>query len=164
MQSIKFKKLNDNAVLPEFKSTSAAGLDLTLSEDITVTGNVSMGKTGLAVEIPEGYFGMLVQRSSLAKVGVMLANSVGIIDSDYRGELMLPLITYKWEDYQDEKDLTQTRPLQITLTKGERVGQLIIVPCSYLSGVSNVQFDIIESDELSDTARGEGGFGSTGKN
>lgn len=164
MQSIKFKKLNDNAVLPEFKSQSAAGLDLTLSEDITVTGNVAMGKTGLAIEIPEGYFGMLVQRSSLAKVGVMLANSVGIIDSDYRGEIMLPLITYKSEDYQDERGGWNTRPAEVLLSKGERVGQLIIIPCAYLSGVSPVQFDVIEHNDLSETKRGEGGFGSTGKN
>lgn len=159
--NIKFKKLSPDAVLPEYKTATAAGLDLTLVEDITVDGDVKMGKTGLAVEIPEGYFGMMVQRSSLAKSGVQLANSVGIIDSDYRGELMLPLITYKTELVMVEGEGLRIRTKPVTLKKGERVGQLLIVPCVALS-VQN-QFTVEEAETLSDTERGTGGFGSTGK-
>lgn len=147
MTTIKIQRLHPDAVIPKIQSEFAAGFDLTLTEDVEVTGKVLLAPTGIAVEIPVGYFGLLVGRSSLAvKKNVTLANNVGIIDADYRGEVKVPVINYLGET--------------IKLEKGERVAQLIIVPCHALG--AGVQYETVEAEELSDTARGTGGYGSTG--
>ena len=143
---IRVKKLSDTAVLPERGSSSAAGYDLRADiaepREIAPYG-VSMIPTGLSVEIPEGYFGGIFARSGLAaKEGLRPANCVGVVDSDYRGPVMVAL----------RNDTQEVR----TVTPGERIAQLVIIP--FLSA----EFEV--SEELQETARGEGGFGSTGKN
>lgn len=143
---IQLKKLTNTAKLPMRGSEQAAGYDVyaDISEPITIApGETVKVPTGLAVAIPDGYFGGLYARSGLAtKQGIRPANCVGIVDSDYRGELIFAL----------HNDSNRTQTIQAY----ERVGQLVIQP--FLS----VTFDEVE--ELSDTARGEGGFGSTGTN
>jgi len=136
---IKIKKLNENCILPYKATASAAGYDL-FSVKYSFEENTITYHTGIAVEIPEGYAGFLFPRSSVYKTGMHLANSVGVIDSDYRGELMLKYYVNDWETIYE---------------KGERCGQLVILP------IPQYEFQLV--DELSDTDRGDGGFGSTGK-
>ena len=141
---VKVKKLVNSAIIPTFGSVESAGGDLyNAGEDITVepSQTVFVG-TGLAVEIPIGYVGLVYARSGLAtKSGLAPANKVGVIDSDYRGEIKVALFNHSKE----------TR----TVLKGERIAQMVITP--YLK----VEYEEVE--ELSSTQRGEGGFGSTGK-
>lgn len=142
--NINFKKLSVLATVPTRGSVSAAGYDLyaasTYNIEIPRGETVKIG-TGIAVEIPEGYFGAIFARSGLAtKKGLRPANAVGVIDSDYRGELIVAL--------HNDSNMTQY------VDAGERIAQLVILP--YL----NVDFN--EVDELNSTDRGEGGFGSTG--
>ena len=130
---INIKKLDADAVLPTRGSSQAAGYDLYAksSED-----------TGLAMEIPEGYFGAIFARSGLAsKQGLRPANCVGVVDSDYRGEFMIAL----HNDTDEER----------VIAGKERIAQMVVMP--YLS----VEFEEVE--ELNETERGEGGFGSTGR-
>ena len=138
---IKIKKLHSGAVIPKYAKQGDAGLDLTAVSMVTDdTGCVVYG-TGLAVEIPEGYVGLLFTRSSNAKTNMYLTNHVGVIDSGYRGEIMLkykPIDTYGINIYE----------------VGDRVGQLLVLP------YPQVQFEEVE--ELSQTQRGAGGFGSSG--
>ncbi len=145
MVKVNFIKLNENAVKPTYGSQFAAGADLYACEGKEVTieaGETKLVHTGLALEIPEGYAGLIYARSGIAsKRGLAPANKVGVIDSDYRGEIMVALHNHSTE--------TQT------IANKERIAQLVIAP--FLS----VEFN--ETDELSDTVRGEGGFGSTGK-
>ena len=142
---VKVKKLTDSAIIPTFGSVESAGGDLYNAGDnveIKPSQTVLIG-TGLAVEIPEGYVGLVYARSGLAtKSGLAPANKVGVIDSDYRGEIKVALFNHS----------TETR----TVAKGDRIAQMVIAP--YLK----VEYE--EVDELSSTQRGEGGFGSTGKN
>ncbi len=142
---VKVKKLAENAVLPTYGSPQAAGADLYALVEGTVTiaaGETYLVPTGLSVEIPEGYVGLIYARSGLAtKKGLAPANKVGVIDSDYRGEVKVALFN-------------QSGKLQ-SISQGERIAQLVIAP--YLS------VDYEEADELSATERGAGGFGSTGK-
>lgn len=142
---IKIKKLTDTAKTPTRGSEYAAGYDLyaDVKEDVQIKPHetVKIG-TGLAMEIPDGYFGAIFARSGLAaKEGLRPANCVGVCDSDYRGEYIVAI----------HNDSEETR----TVTAGERIAQLVVMP--YLP----VTFD--EVTELADTNRGEGGFGSTGK-
>lgn len=142
---IPVKKLRENAVLPKRGSAFAAGADLyaCLENEITLApGETTLVPTGLALEIPDGYVGLVFARSSVAsKRGLAPANKVGVIDSDYRGELLVALLNHG--------NAPQTvAPL-------ERIAQLVVVP--YLAA------DYIEAEALSDTVRGSGGFGSTGK-
>lgn len=142
---IKIKKLTDTAKTPTRGSEHAAGYDLyaDVKEDVQIKPHetVKIG-TGLAMEIPDGYFGAIFARSGLAaKEGLRPANCVGVCDSDYRGEYIVAI----------HNDSEETR----TVTAGERIAQLVVMP--YLP----VTFD--EVAELTDTNRGEGGFGSTGK-
>ncbi len=142
---VEIKKLSDSARLPVRGSAFAAGYDLCAagSTDITIgpQQTVLVG-TGLAAAIPEGYYGGIFARSGLAsKEGLRPANCVGVIDADYRGEIKVAL----------HNDSGQTR----IVTPGERIAQLVI--CPFLS------VDFEEKDELGETVRGEGGFGSTGK-
>jgi dUTP pyrophosphatase len=143
--NINITKLTDSAKLPERGSAFAAGYDLfaDLSEEVRIAPHETvMIGTGLAMEIPEGYFGGVFARSGLsAKEGLRPANCVGVVDSDYRGEVKVAL----HNDCEIER----------IITPAEKIAQLVVVP--FLS----VEFS--EVSELSDTARGEGGFGSTGK-
>lgn len=139
---VKIKKLHKDAVIPKYAKNGDAGLDLTaVSYEFDEYGNI-VYHTGLAFEIPEGYVGLLFPRSSICKKDISLANSVGVIDSSFRGEVIAkfkPTITYKAETYD-------------TL---ERIAQIIIIPYP--------QIELIEVEELSKTDRGDGGFGSTNK-
>lgn len=145
LAKIKIKKLTDTAKTPTRGSEHAAGYDMyaDVKEDVQIKPHetVKIG-TGLAMEIPDGYFGAIFARSGLAaKEGLRPANCVGVCDSDYRGEYIVAI----------HNDSEETR----TITAGERIAQLVVMP--YLP----VTFD--EVVELTDTNRGEGGFGSTGK-
>lgn len=137
---IKFKKMNPNAVTPKQGTAGAAGFDLTA---VSIEKNEKMMKydTGIAVEIPPGYVGLVFPRSSVCKTGLSLANSVGVIDSDYRGSISF--VFYK------------PMPCIVPYLPGDRIGQLVIVP------IPEVEF--VEVDELSETERGAGGYGSTGR-
>ena len=145
MVKVNFIKLNEDAVKPTYGSQFAAGADLYACEGKEITieaGETKLVHTGLAMEIPEGYAGLIYARSGIAsKRGLAPANKVGVIDSDYRGEIMVALHNHS----------SQAQ----TIADKERIAQLVIAP--FLS----VEFN--ETDELSDTVRGEGGFGSTGK-
>lgn len=142
--TLRYKKLSPSALVPAYGTASAAGADLyALPEGDTViaAGETKIIHTGIAVEIPEGYMGLIFARSGLAtKCGLAPANKVGVIDADYRGELMVALYNQSGAEQ--------------TVAAGERIAQLIITP--FLA----VNFE--ECDELSDTERGVGGFGSTG--
>ena len=144
-EKVAVKKLNPNARLPVYGSEFAAGADLCACLDAPLTiapGETVFVHTGLAMEIPVGFAGLVYARSGLAsKRGLAPANKVGVVDSDYRGELMVAL--------HNHGTAAQT------IEDGERIAQLVITP--YLTA----QF--LETDALSDTARGEGGFGSTGR-
>ena len=141
---IKIKKLKKDAVIPTKGSPFAAGSDLYSAENDLVieAGKTAMIGTGLAMEIPEGYAGLVYARSGLAcKEGLAPANKVGVIDSDSRGEIKVALHNHSSE--------------RKTVKKGERIAQIVITP--FLSA------DFCEAEQLNQTVRGEGGFGSTGK-
>lgn len=141
---VKFKKLSPEAVIPSYSRPGDAGLDLTA---ITVIDNNSHSvtyDTGIAVEIPEGYVGYIFPRSSIRDYALSLSNSVGVIDSNYRGSIRLTF-----------KRGRAVGGSQVIYTLGERIGQLIIMPYPIIEPV--------ESDELSETNRGSSGFGSSGK-
>ena len=142
---INIKRLTDSAKLPDRGSAFAAGYDLfaDVTEDVTIEPHqTKMIGTGLAMEIPEGYFGGIFARSGLsAKEGLRPANCVGVVDADYRGEIKVAL-------HNDGE-------VQRVVTPAEKIAQLVVVP--FLP----VSFN--EVKELSDTVRGAGGFGSTGK-
>lgn len=159
MMKVKIKKLSENAVVPKYAHDTDAGLDLVATSKKVEDGCIVYG-TGLAFEIPEGFVGLIFPRSSLAKKHLTLTNSVGVIDSGYRGE-----VTFKFRpsmdirDYDGEKVTWNTSMGVInTFTDynvGDRIGQLIILP------YPKIEFE--EADELSKSERGEGGYGSTGK-
>ena len=142
-QTVRVKKLRENAVLPSYGSDYAAGADLYACNAVTVEpGATEFVQTGLALEVPAGYAGLVYARSGLAcKRGLAPANKVGVIDADYRGEIMVALHNHSNVDQ--------------TIESGERIAQLVITP--YITGCFHTV------DELSDTVRGEGGFGSTGR-
>lgn len=139
---IMFKKLSEEAIVPTQGSRYAAGYDLYVTEDgIIPSGDTVTFHTGLAMSIPNGYFGAIFARSGLSsKKGLRPATCVSVIDSDYTGEVGLPIHNDSFEDR--------------IIHKGERVAQLIILPCQSIEWV--------EVEELTDTDRGEGGYGSTG--
>lgn len=136
------KLLNEYAQLPTRGSKDAAGLDLYCPFHIKIPAD-SQKKIplGIAVEIPKGHMGLLVPRSSMSKTPLRCANSVGIIDADYRGELSIAYENISCNDY--------------TIFRGDRIAQLIIVPIAIV--------DVEEAQTLSETERGDGGYGSTGK-
>ena len=144
-KDVNIKKLNPNAIIPTYGTEYAAGADLYSCLDAPVTiepGETAFIKTGLSLEIPECYAGLVYARSGLScKQGLAPANKVGVIDSDYRGEIMVALHNHSKE----------TR----TVNSGDRIAQLVITPFLTAS--------FIETDELNNTTRGEGGFGSTGR-
>lgn len=145
MNKIRVKKLCEKAVLPTYGSDQAAGADLyaCLEETVTIQpGETFWVPTGISLEVPQGCAGLIYARSSMgAKRGLAPANKVGVIDSDYRGEIRVVLLNHSKEVQ--------------TIAPGERVAQLLITP------VLTPGFE--EVSELSDTERGAGGFGSTGK-
>lgn len=147
---VKVKKLNENAVIPKYAKDGDAGLDLTAtSVKIDEYGNVVYG-TGLAFEIPYGYVGLLFSRSSVSKQDIYLTNCVGVVDSGYRGEVMAKFKPVS----KPRHDLDQQHKEVVNIYNvGDRICQLIIIPYPSIQ--------LVESDELSDTERGEGGFGST---
>ena len=140
---VMLKKLDERAVLPTRGSASAAGLDLYALDGVTVrAGETVLVHTGIALAIPEGYAGFIYARSGIAtKRGLAPANKVGVIDADYRGEIMVALHNHGSEAQ--------------TVDAGERVAQLVVAP--FLS------VDLVETDVLDETERASGGFGSTGK-
>jgi|LauGreDrversion4_2_1035121.scaffolds.fasta_scaffold35199_6 dUTP pyrophosphatase len=138
---VKVKKLHPNAVIPSYSKDGDAGMDLTITSVIENTSfSVSYG-FGIALEIPKGYVGLVFPRSSIRKYDLLLSNSVGVIDSGYRGEIQA---TFKKTNGLDS----------FKYNTGERGAQIVILPYP--------QIKMVESTELSDTERGEGGFGSTG--
>lgn len=138
---IKIKKLNPEAVIPSYAKSGDAAMDLTAISlnkvDQDAFGYLEYG-TGLSIEIPEGYVGLIFPRSSVSNSGLILTNSVGVIDSGYRGEIKLR--------FKHIPDTAFYKP-------GDRVGQIMIIPYP--------QINFQEVEELSSTERGEGGFGST---
>ncbi len=144
METVKFIKLNEKATTPSYGSKYSAGADLYACEGTEVSiaaGETKIIHTGIAMQIPEGLVGLIYARSGIAlKRGLAPANKVGVIDSDYRGEIMVALHNHSNE--------TQT------IADGERVAQMVIAPF--------IAVNYQETDSLDDTDRGEGGFGSTG--
>lgn len=146
MQKLKVKKLVEKAKLPSYGTPYSAGADLYACLDLPFctidAGKTEFVHTGISMAIPEGFVGLIYARSGLAcKKGLAPANKVGVIDSDYRGEIIVAL-----HNHGDE---------QRRIDDGERIAQIVITP--YIS------VDYEESKDLDDTVRGEGGFGSTGK-
>ncbi|MBP5308547.1 MAG: dUTP diphosphatase [Clostridia bacterium] len=141
---LKIKKLNSLAKTPAYGSAGSAGADLYAATDsptFIAAGETAFIGTGIAVEIPEGYVGLVYARSGLAcKKGLAPANKVGVIDADYRGEIKVAVHNHSSSGQ--------------TVDAGERIAQLVIAPF--------LKCEFIETDELSDTVRGKGGFGSTG--
>jgi dUTP pyrophosphatase len=147
MQILKVKKLRENAVMIKRATSGSAGMDLyaCIEQDITINpGEIKIIPTGLAIALQSAdYVAYIYARSGLAiKHGITLANCVGVVDSDYRGEVCVGLTNISKESY--------------TITVNERVAQLVIAPVTMCTPV--------EVDTLDETERGEGGFGSTGKN
>lgn len=144
---VKFKKLHDDAKIPSYAHNTDAGLDLTavsFTQEFDKSNKlVLVYHTGLAVEIPEGYVGLIFMRSSISDKSISLTNAVAVIDSGYRGELLLK---YK----------ITTDSLPTIYQPGEKIGQLIIIPYPKINP--------IEAEELSSSDRNEGGFGSTDTN
>lgn len=142
---VKVKKLHPNAVIPEYAKDGDAGMDLVATKIISnTTFDVTYG-TGIAMEIPKGYVGLVFPRSSIRKTDLSLTNCVGVIDSGYRGEIQATFKKTNWLKGR-ESDKYQI---------GDRIVQIIIIP------YPSVTF--VEVDELSESERGDGGFGSTGK-
>ena len=138
---IRFNKLSPSAVVPSKAHASDAGFDLTCTRFEVTNGELFTYHTDIAVEIPEGYVGLLFPRSSIYKQDLFLTNSVGVVDSGYRGEVMFKFKPIATEVKQHYKVC-------------DRIGQLIIIP------YPSVEF--VEADELSDSERGIGGYGSSG--
>lgn len=141
---VNIKKLDERATVPTYGTEYSAGADLyaLLESDVTIQPNETLLiHTGISLEIPEGYAGLIYARSGLAtKKGLAPANKVGVVDADYRGEVMVALHNHG--------------KVQQTVSNGERIAQLVIAPF--------LKAEFAVKDELSDTVRGQGGFGSTG--
>lgn len=142
---IKFKKLTEDAIIPSYAKSGDAGLDLyaTTAGYYSDRGFYEYG-TGIAVEIPKGYVGLLFPRSSVSKMDLSLANSVGVVDSGYRGEIKLRF-----------KDTVTKKSLKNIYKVGDRVAQLVIIPYP--------EVELEEVDQLDDSERSSGGFGSSGR-
>lgn len=139
---VKIKKLQENAVIPSYSKIGDAGLDLTATSISYNNGLFLEYGTGLAIEIPEGFGGFIFPRSSISNYNLTLCNSVGVIDSNFRGEIKLRFKTpYNAQRYRE-------------YNIGDRIGQLVILP------VPKIEFELTE--ELKDSTRGSLGFGSSG--
>ena len=169
---VKIKKLHESAVIPSYSKKGDAGMDLTAVDYYyNVEGNI-VYRTGLAIEIPEGYVGLIFPRSSICNYDINLTNAVGVIDSGYRGEVTMKFkptlcfqpneaTNYLADDKFDASDgvyipYDERVPIEPHVYEcGERVGQIIIMP------YPQIEFEEVES--LTETERGDGGYGSTGK-
>ena len=146
---VRFKKLVEDAVIPTYKTVGAAGMDMTaIRTEVIDYGNQLKAYTGIAVEIPKGYVGLLFPRSSVVTTNNRLGNCVGVIDSDYRGE-----ITFVFDNVDVNGDLISD--YDYNYQASDRVGQLVILPFP--------KVELEEVKELSDSERGTGGYGHTGR-
>jgi dUTP pyrophosphatase len=142
---VKFKKLSPNAVTPKYSKEGDAGMDLTITSIISeTTTDVTYG-FGIALEIPKGFVGLVFPRSSVRKYDLSLTNCVGVIDSGYRGEIQATFKKTNWLKGNDSEKYEV----------GDRGAQIMLL--------AYPQIDFVETDNLSETSRGDGGFGSTGK-
>ena len=141
---VRIKKLNELAVIPTYAKDGDAGMDLVATSIISTTSTQITYGIGLALEIPKGFVGLVFPRSSVRKTRLMLSNCVGVIDSGYRGELQATFNKIN-QDSVSENDYKV----------GDRIAQIMIIP--------HPPIEFEEAEELSDTERGDGGFGSTGK-
>lgn len=151
---VKIKKLYEDSILPTKAHDTDAGYDLYAhSKSLDCDGNIVYG-IGVAMEIPKGYVGLIFPRSSNAKKPILLSNSVGVLDSGFRGEV---LFKFKPSIVADEPDVAYLpeRIYSDAYNIGERIGQIIIMPYP--------EIEFVEVDELSDTDRGNGAYGSSGK-
>lgn len=143
MIRIKVKRLNQDAVIPKYSKTGDAGMDLTATGYRVLSSSIVEYRTGLAFEIPDGYVGLIFPRSSISNTTLTLANAVGVVDSGYRGE-----VTFRFRGSPFDKNSTLYQ-------KGDRIGQLVVLPYPDVF--------MVETEDLSETERGTGGYGSTGK-
>ena len=151
VMNVKIKKLHPSAVIPKYAKAGDAGMDLTaVTKSYDRDGNIVYG-TGLAFEIPEGYVGLVFPRSSLSRLDIALSNCVGVIDSGYRGEVTVKFKPAMLFNREQRPIILNNRIYEV----GERVAQIIIIPYP--------QITFVEADELSETERGTGGYGSSGK-
>ena len=141
---VKIKKLSDNAVVPSYANPGDAGLDI-IATGITRTKHYIEYHTGLSFEIPEGYVMLIFPRSSISNKSLILSNSVGVLDSGYRGELR-----FRFKKIPSE----HPRSEMVYYNVGDKIGQVMIIP------YPTIEFE--EVQELSESIRGEGGFGSSG--
>ena len=141
---VRIKKLNELAVIPSYAKDGDAGMDLVATSIISETDTQITYGIGLALEIPKGFVGLIFPRSSVRKTRLMLSNCVGVVDSGYRGELQATFNKVNQNSIADND-----------YKVGDRIAQIMIIP--------HPPIEFEEADELSDTERGEGGFGSTGK-
>lgn len=147
---VKIKKLNENAVIPQYAKKGDAGMDLTAtSKFYDEYGNICYG-TGLAFEIPKGYVGLVFPRSSTSHKQMVLANCVAVIDSGYRGEVVMK---FKPSLALDSGQCVKDRLIYSVYGIGERIAQMVIMPYP--------QIEFVEVEELSQTERGDRGYGST---
>ena len=153
MIDVKIKRVRENALLPTKAHSDDAGWDLYASTKYyDKDGNVVYG-TGVAIEVPKGYVGLLFPRSSNAKKDLLLSNSVGVLDSGYRGEIL-----FKFKPsmiFLDNLPTRHRKDMTMVYSLGDRIGQLIIIPYP--------DINFVEVDELSETERGTDGYGSTGR-
>lgn len=149
---VKVKKLHPNAVIPSYAKAGDAGMDMVaIDSTISPDGLFVEYSTGIAVEIPEGYVGLIFPRSSMSKTTLVLANHVGVIDSGYRGE-----IKFRFKDLNMQQEFDGSWYCDETVYKvGNKIGQLVILPYP--------QIELVEATELSESDRGADGFGSSGK-
>lgn len=148
MVTVKFKKLDELVTLPKYQTEGSAGLDLQawipeLNGQTKLTlqpGEVQLIPTGFAVQIPKGYYGAIVSRSGMSLKGIVVHNSFGVVDSDFRSEVKIIIKNTSSSPY--------------VISRGDRIAQMLILPVA--------QANLVESDSLDKTARGDGGFGSSG--
>ena len=152
---VKIKKLKPNAVIPTYAKAGDAGMDLVATEILKDTPEQITYGMGIALEIPEGFVGLVFPRSSIRKTGLQLSNSVGVIDSGYRGEIQATFNkVFGGDRFYDETKNTEDTSNNFYKV-GDRIAQIMIIPHP------PIEFQQVE--ELTNTERGEGGFGSTGK-
>jgi dUTP pyrophosphatase len=152
---VRIKKLNENAIIPSYAKDGDAGMDVIATSIISDTPTQITYGLGIALEIPYGFVGLVFPRSSIRKTGLQLSNSVGVIDSGYRGELQATFNKlFGGEAMYDEMKVKEIQPNDFYKV-GDRIAQIMIIP--------HPPIEFEEANELSDTERGEGGFGSTGK-
>jgi len=158
MMEVKIKKMHHDAIIPKYAKHGDAGLDLTcVTKEIDEFGNIVYG-TGLAFEIPDGFVGLLFPRSSNSKKYLRLTNSVGVLDSGYRGEV---LFKFKHDSFSNLELQYKVDYLNVVIGLnndyeiGDRIGQILILPYP--------KIEFVEVEMLSNSERGYGGYGSTGK-